>query len=85
MSEERRPVPFVDVLYAMPALWGRLLTEHVPDPTGRRCQACTTAGTGSPGAAWPCRIRDAAESARARYLSTHHGEVQPLQPRRRAM
>ncbi|HWM56260.1 MAG TPA: hypothetical protein VNO83_00385 [Pseudonocardia sp.] len=82
MSEERRPVPFVDVLYAMPALWGRLLAEHTPDPTGRRCQACTTAGTGSPGAAWPCRIRDAAESARARYLSTTSAEVHPLQRRR---
>ena len=70
----------------MPALWGRLLAEHTPDPTGRRCQACTTAGTGSPGAAWPCRIRDAAESARARYLrSDNNAEVHQLQPRRRAM
>ena len=85
MSEERRPVPFVDVLYAMPALWGRLLAEHTPDPTGRRCQACTTAGTGSPGAAWPCRIRDAAESARARYLSSSGAEVHQLEPRRQAM
>ena len=85
MSEERRPVPFVDVLYAMPALLGRLLAEHTPDPTGRRCQACTTAGTGSPGAAWPCRIRDAAESARARYLRSHDADVHQLQPRRRAM
>jgi hypothetical protein len=85
VSEERRPVPFVDVLYAMPALWGRLLAEPTPDPTGRRCQACTTAGTGSPGAAWPCRIRDAAESARARYLRSHDADVHQLQPRRRAM
>jgi hypothetical protein len=58
-----------DVLGAMPALWTRLIDEHVPDPTGRRCRACTTAGTGSPGAAWPCQIRDIAESARARYLA----------------
>lgn len=62
-------VGFVDVLKAMPVLWGRLLAEHQPDPTGKRCRACTTAGTGSPGAAWPCRIRDAAEAARARYLT----------------
>lgn len=62
----------------MPDLWGRLLAEHTPDPTGRRCQACTTAGTGSPGAAWPCRIRDAAESARTRYLRSHPTEVAPL-------
>jgi hypothetical protein len=85
VSEERRPVPFVDVLYAMPALWGRLLAEHTPDPTGRRCQACTTAGTGSPGAPWPCRIRDAAESARARYLRSRDAEVHQLPPRKRAM
>jgi hypothetical protein len=85
VSEERRPVPFVDVLYAMPALWGRLLVEHVPDPSGRRCQACTTAGTGSPGASWPCRIRDAAESAKARYLNSQTAEVRQLQARRRAM
>lgn len=85
MSEERQPVPFVDVLYAMPALWGRLLAEHTPDPTGRRCQACTTAGTGSPGAAWPCRIRDAAESARARYLRSRDAGGRPSAPRRRAM
>jgi hypothetical protein len=85
VSEERRPVPFVDVLYAMPALWGRLLTEHTPDPTGRRCQACTTAGTGSPGAAWPCRIRDAAESARARYLSSNNADVHQLQNRKHAI
>ena len=66
-------VEFIDVLKAMPELWGRLLTEHQPDPTGKRCRACTTAGTGSPGAAWPCRIRDAAESARARYLTARAG------------
>ena len=68
-SAERAAVGFIDVLKAMPELWGRLLAEHQPDPTGKRCRACTTAGTGSPGAAWPCRIRDAAEAARARYLT----------------
>jgi hypothetical protein len=83
---EKQPAPFGDVLYAMPALWGRLLAEHTPDPTGRRCQACTTAGTGSPGAAWPCRIRDAAESARTRYLRTTAADVpHPIEQRRRAM
>ena len=65
----QQPAPFADALYPMPALWKRLLAEHIPDPTGRRCRACTTAGTGSPGAdvAWPGRIRDVAESARARW------------------
>jgi hypothetical protein len=28
----------------MPELWERLIAEHIPDPTGRRCRACTTAG-----------------------------------------
>ena len=68
MNAHRQPAPFADVLAGMPALWARLLTEHVPDRTGRRCRACTIAGTGSPGAAWPCRIRDTAEAARARHL-----------------
>ena len=81
----QQPAPFADALYPMRELWERLIAEHIPDPTGRRCQACTTAGTGSPGAAWPCRIRDAAESARARYLRSHDADVHQLQPRRRAM
>jgi hypothetical protein len=67
MTMGQQPTPFADALYPMPALWERLLAEHIPDPTGRRCQACTTAGTGSPGTAWPCRIRDAADSARTRW------------------
>lgn len=67
MGQPRQPVPFSVALSPMPALWARLLAEHIPDPTGRRCQACTTAGTGSPGTAWPCRIRDAADSARTRW------------------
>lgn len=81
MSEEHRPVPFVEVLYSMPSLWGQLLADHTPDPSGRRCQACTTAGTGSPGASWPCRIRDAAESARTRYLRANPSELTPLPSR----
>lgn len=59
--------PLAEALAVMPVLWTQLLVEHVPDSAGRRCCACTTAGTGSPGAAWPCRIRDAAEAAQARY------------------
>jgi len=68
-----RQPSFSEVLGTMPALWARLLTEHVPDATGKRCQACTIAGTGSPEAAWPCRIRDAAEAARVRYLALRPG------------
>jgi hypothetical protein len=67
MGQPRQPAPFADALYPMPELWARLIAEHIPDPTGRRCQACTTAGTGSPGAAWPCHIRDVAEAARTRW------------------
>ena len=67
MGQPRQPVPFADALSPMPELWSRLIAEHIPDPTGRRCQACTTAGTGSPGATWPCRIRDVAEGARSRW------------------
>lgn len=69
-----QPSSFSDVLGDMPALWTRLLAEHVPDvATGKRCQACTIAGTGSPGTAWPCRIRDAAEAAQARYPARRPG------------
>ena len=66
-ASEGQPQRFADVLSSMPVLWARLIAEHVPDPTGRRCRACTTAGTGTPGAAWPCGIRDAADGARRRW------------------
>jgi hypothetical protein len=65
-SSSERQSAFIAVLAEMPDLWARLLAEHIPDPTGTRCRACTTAGTGSPEAAWPCRIRDLAAAARAR-------------------
>jgi hypothetical protein len=68
-STRQRQIEFIEILGAMPDLWARLLAEHVPDPSGSRCRACTIAGTGSPGAAWPCRIRDVAEAARARYTA----------------
>ena len=70
-ATEGQQQPFADVLSSMPVLWARLIAEHVPDQRGRYCRACTMAGTGSPGAAWPCRIRDAAEGARRRYQSRH--------------
>jgi hypothetical protein len=49
--------PFCDVLYAMPALWARLLAEHVPDETGRRCRAGRPPGRARP----PRRGRAASE------------------------
>ena len=67
--DEQPPAPFAEALYPMPTLWKRLIAEHIPAPTGRRCQACTTAGTGSPGTPWPCRIRDVAEGARVRWTT----------------
>ena len=33
----------------------RLLQLHRSDGAGR-CRACTTPGTGQPGARWPCRL-----------------------------
>jgi hypothetical protein len=75
VSHPRQPAPFADALSAMPELWARLIAEHVPDPTGRRCRACTTAGTGSPGTAWPCRIRDAADAARTRWASARTATI----------
>jgi hypothetical protein len=68
-SSSERQRAFIDVLGQMPGLWARLLAEHIPDRTGNRCRVCTTAGTGSPDAAWPCRIRDIAEAARTRHTA----------------
>ena len=59
---------FADALGLMPELVMRLLADHRADATGRRCVACTTAGTGSPGASWPCEIRNVAETAHRRSL-----------------
>jgi hypothetical protein len=57
--------PLSAALAAMPDLRNRLLADLVPDASGHRCRACTTPGTGTPGAHWPCRIREAAEAAQA--------------------
>lgn len=70
-SSGDRQRAFIAVLSQMPDLCRRLLAEHVPDQTGTRCVACSTAGTCSPGAAWPCRIHDIAESAQARRKAQH--------------
>ena len=88
MTEEAAPTArqtqrlFAEVLGTMPTLWARLIDQHIPDPTGARCQACTTAGTGSPGAAWPCRIRDVAESARTRHFAHRNRNGAPCRPTR---
>jgi hypothetical protein len=63
----------VEVLGGMPGLWERLIAQHTPDRTGKRCLACTTAGTGTPGAAWPCAIRGLAEAARRCHLAQRSG------------
>jgi hypothetical protein len=65
MLDERRARSVSEALALMPVLRNRLLAEHVPDASGHRCRACTTPGTGTPGTAWPCRIRDAAEAAQS--------------------
>src|SRR3954451_19643051 len=63
MIYEARPRPLSEALAAMPDLRNRLLADHVPDASGHRCRACTTPGTGTPGAHWPSRIREAAALA----------------------
>ncbi|MGH3438063.1 MAG: hypothetical protein ACRDRN_16550 [Sciscionella sp.] len=55
-----------DMLAGMPDLWLRLLDEHIPDQD-RNCQACRDS-VGNV-AAWPCRLREIAEQARAIYRS----------------
>jgi hypothetical protein len=49
-------------LAGLPGIVSRLLVLHVPDPHGR-CRGCTTAGTGIPGAAWPCSLHFYASAA----------------------
>jgi hypothetical protein len=66
MIYEPRPRPLSEALAVMPDLRNRLLADHVPDASGHRCRACTTPGTGTPGAHWPCRIREAADAAPCR-------------------
>jgi hypothetical protein len=51
-------------LAGLPEITGRLLALHVPDGQGR-CRACTTPGTGMPGAAWPCVLHFYASAAEA--------------------
>jgi hypothetical protein len=49
-------------LAGLPGIVARLLVLHVPDLHGR-CRGCTTAGTGAPGAAWPCGLHFYATAA----------------------
>ena len=49
-------------LSRLPGVAERLLALHVPDGHGR-CRACTTPGTGLPGAQWPCALHFYASSA----------------------
>ena len=63
-----RPGPVTGVdgiareLAGLPGIVERLLAVHVPDPHGR-CRGCTTAGTGVPGAVWPCSLHFYASAA----------------------
>lgn len=47
---------------AQPGGPNRLLRRHQPDGN-RRCRGCTTPGTGTPGAEWPCSIHVFAQLA----------------------
>lgn len=53
----------VAVLATMPDSIARLLAEHQPDPQSGRCRACTTPGSGTPAAQWPCPVYRLAEQA----------------------
>lgn len=58
-------VRMTDVATELAGLSGvarRLLALHVPAENGR-CRACTTPGTGLPGAAWPCVLHFYATAA----------------------
>ena len=57
------PSPLVVEVAANPEAVRRLLQQHVPNDDSR-CRACTTPGTGTPGAAWPCSLYLIADSAR---------------------
>src|SRR4051812_27733425 len=47
---------FARELATMDDVVTRLLVEHVPDDTGRRCTGCTTPGSGTPNLRWPCAL-----------------------------
>ena len=49
-------------LARLPGVTQRLLALHVSDGRGR-CRACTTPGTGLPGAEWPCALHFYASAA----------------------
>lgn len=52
----------VALLAAHPDAVARLIRDHVPDPH-QRCRACTTPGTGTPHAHWPCILAGLARAA----------------------
>jgi hypothetical protein len=53
---------FARELAGLPDAVARLLVLHVPD-RHRRCRGCTAAGTGIPGAPWPCSLHFYATAA----------------------
>lgn len=57
-------------LATMPELCHRLLERHTADGSGR-CRGCTSAGTGSPAAVWPCALRILAQQARRCHHDQH--------------
>lgn len=53
---------FAALLAAHPVAVAALLRDHVPDGQ-LRCRACTTPGTGTPQARWPCTLAGLARAA----------------------
>ena len=51
------------LLREQPQIVATLLARHVPDERGR-CRGCTSGGTGTPQARWPCSLHFYATAAR---------------------
>lgn len=51
-----------EILSTTPDVCTRLLRLHRPAECGK-CRACTIAGTGLPGASWPCTMHNLATAA----------------------
>jgi hypothetical protein len=65
------PVPweaFATILAEQPTTFRRLLAVHKPAAVDALCMGCTTPGTGTPSAAWPCLVYELA--ARAAQIHT---------------
>jgi len=68
MEDSNDWTALTEELSKMPQLWRKLLDQHRPDPHDR-CKACTTPGTGTPQARWPCSLWQLADAARSTHTA----------------